>query len=246
MTYTDSGLVNGKQHCYYVKSFGSYHAPGFINPIINLSETKCSSARDTVSPCEPILSGTADCDAKNTQLSWTINDSCNSKVTRYKVYFSTGDSYKFIYIDSVTGLNANSYLDQRQILNYSLAGCYYVTALDSYDNQSRPSNYICVDNCPRYILPNVFTPNGDEINDLFIPFPGYQFIQSIDLKIYNRWGQEVFSTTDPAINWDGTDEHSHQQLPDGVYYYSCIVNQIRFTGIVQESLSGAVTIISRK
>jgi len=246
MTYIDTGLVNGKPHCYYVKSIGSYLAPGFVSPIINLSETKCSSARDTVSPCAPILSGNADCNAKNTMLRWTINDSCNSKVTRYKVYFSTGNNYKFIYIDSVNGLNTNDYLDQRQILSYSLAGCYYVTALDSYDNQSRPSNYVCVDNCPVYVLPNVFTPNGDELNDLFVPFPGYQFIQSIDLKVYNRWGQEVFSSSDPAINWDGTEEHSHQKLPDGVYYYSCIVREIRLEGIVDVPLSGAVTIVSRK
>ena len=245
-TFTDTGLVNGIRHCYYVKSTGSFRAVGFVNPIINFSEIMCSSARDTVTPCAPTLSGNADCDQKNTFLKWAIKDSCDSKVNRYKVYFSTGNSYKFFYIDSVNGLNLNNYLDQRQILNYSLAGCYYVTAIDSYDNVSRPSNYICVDNCPRYRLPNVFSPNGDEINDLFVPFPDYRFIQSIDLRVYNRWGQEVFNTSNPAINWDGTDENTHQKLPDGTYYYNCIVREIRFIGIVETPLSGTVSIVSRK
>ncbi len=245
-SYVDTGLVNGHPYCYYVRSIGSYLAPGFTDPIDNNSETRCSSPRDTVSPCPPVLSGIADCEAKATSLGWTTNDSCNAKVVQYNIYFSTGNSYKFSYIDSVTGINTKNYVDQRKILSYSLAGCYYVTAIDSYSNQSRPSNYVCVDNCPRYILPNVFTPNGDEINDLFIPFPGYQFIQGIDLKIYNRWGQQIFSSSNPAINWDGTDERTHQRLPDGVYYYSCIVKQIRFEGIIDVPLSGTVTIVSKK
>ena len=246
MSYVDTGLVNGHPYCYYVRSIGSYLAPGFTNPIDNNSETRCSSPRDTVKPCPPVLSGIADCESKTTSLGWTTNDSCNAKVVQYDIYYSTGNSYKFSYIDSVSGINTKNYIDQRKILSYSLAGCYYVTAIDSYSNQSRPSNYVCVDNCPRYMLPNVFTPNGDEINDLFIPFPGYQFIQGIDLKIYNRWGQQVFSSTDPAINWDGKDEKTHQRLPDGVYYYSCMVKQIRFEGIIDVPLSGTVSIISKK
>jgi len=246
LSYTDTGLINGKPYCYYIKSHGSYVSPGFTDPIINFSETMCSSPRDTVKPCPPHLTGAADCDARSTSLAWNIFDSCTTKVTRYKIYYAVGNSYKFGFVDSLMGRSSSNYVDQRRLLQHSLAGCYYITAIDSYDNESLHSNYLCVDNCPVYELPNVFTPNGDEINDLFGPMPGYRFIDTIDLKVYNRWGQEVFSTTDPAINWDGTDENSHLPLSDGAYYYYCIVKEIYWAGLQNLILRGAVTIIRNK
>lgn len=85
----------------------------------------------------------------------------------------------------------------------SVAGCYVVTAVDSFANQSVVGTKIRVDNCPIYELPNVFTPNGDNINDLFIPLP-YKFVKDIDIKIYDRWGLLMFETTDPGIFWNGT------------------------------------------
>ncbi len=48
---------------------------------------------------------------------------------------------------------------------FMLAGCYAVSAIDSFENESAFSAKICVDNCIMYELPNVFTPNGDGIND---------------------------------------------------------------------------------
>lgn len=51
-------------------------------------------------------------------------------------------------------------------------------------------------------VPNVFTPNGDGVNDIFY-IPGYNLV-SFDMKIYNRWGQLLFETTDPQQGWDGS------------------------------------------
>ncbi len=65
------------------------------------------------------------------------------------------------------------------------------------------------------IIPNVFSPNSDGINDFFtIPFIGLEF----ELVISNRWGQEVYSTLNDRIAWDGT-TLSGQQAPAGTYYY---------------------------
>jgi gliding motility-associated-like protein len=85
----------------------------------------------------------------------------------------------------------------------SIAGCYALTAVDSSNNESEITTKICIDNCTYYELPNVFTPNGDNINDLVIPGP-YKFIQKVEMKIYNRWGQLIFETTVPEEGWDGT------------------------------------------
>lgn len=86
-----------------------------------------------------------------------------------------------------------------------MAGCYVVTAFDNLGNESTKSNFVCVENCPIYELPNAFTPNGDGSNDLYTPIIPYQFVNRIEMEIFNQWGDKVFETADPDINWDGTD-----------------------------------------
>ncbi|MBK7181821.1 MAG: gliding motility-associated C-terminal domain-containing protein [Bacteroidetes bacterium] len=122
--------------------------------------------------------------------------------------------------------------------------CYVVTAVDSFANESVIVTKICVDNCPIYELPNVFTPNGDNINDLFIPLP-YKFVKDIDIKIYDRWGLLMFETTDPGIFWNGTSKDTKLPCSDGVYYYVCTVNEIRLEGIVPRTLKGFIQLIKQ-
>lgn len=53
-----------------------------------------------------------------------------------------------------------------------------------------------------FYAPNTFSPNGDEINDYFKPFVEGE--SSYEIFIYDRWGQEVFASTDKNESWDGT------------------------------------------
>jgi gliding motility-associated-like protein len=124
----------------------------------------------------------------------------------------------------------------------SIAGCYAVTAVDSFGNESAIINEFCVDNCPEYELPNIITINGDSINDFFIPIKN-RFVKDIDLKIYNRWGSLMFETTDPAIHWDGKNKQSNLPCVSGTYYYICEVHMIRYTGIETKKLKGFVQIL---
>lgn len=66
------------------------------------------------------------------------------------------------------------------------------------------------------ILPTAFSPNGDGRNDVF-SLKNMNFQRVIEFKVYNRWGQEVFSTTDNKQGWDGTYKGVPQQT--GVYNY---------------------------
>ena len=109
-------------------------------------------------------------------------------------------------------------------------------------NESDFSNIVCADNCPYYFLPNVFSPNGDNINEKFISYP-WKFIESVDFVVYNRWGIEVFRTEDPDINWDGKSSETDEPLADGVYFYSLTAYTIRLEGIVPEKFTGTVTIL---
>jgi gliding motility-associated-like protein len=60
---------------------------------------------------------------------------------------------------------------------------------------------VLVDPLTDIYLPTAFTPNGDGKNDLFKVLGG-EFAQ-FNLKVFNRWGQVVFTTTERAKGWDG-------------------------------------------
>lgn len=226
--YVDQSLIIGATYCYKVRTTGSFNATGFVDPIINYSQESCSIPIDTVRPCPPTISAEADCELFENSLAWTFDDfDCAFDVVSYNLYFQNRGRGKFEKVTSFDGDEfENNFLDIRDTLKFSLAGCYRVSAVDSYFNESPLSNIVCVDNCPEYILPNVMTPNGDGINDVFVPFP-YRFVDSIDFVVFNRWGQEVFKTNDPKIEWDGKDMKSGKPLNTGVYYYVAYINEIR-------------------
>lgn len=243
-SYVDTGLVNGHTYCYRIKAYGLYSAPEVPSPLINWSQEECAEPTDLTPPCAPTLTIEADCDAVLNTLTWNNpNNSCADDVMAYNVYYSPTDTGTYTLINQIN-LNTDTILLHQN--DSSIAGCYYVTAIDSaqYGNESAPSDTVCVDNCPYYFLPNVFTPNGDGENDYFTPFP-YKYIKDIELKIFDRWGVLVFETTDPKIKWDGKYAKENKLLSDGVYYYVCKVNSIRLTGIDTIDLHGFVHLISK-
>jgi gliding motility-associated-like protein len=68
----------------------------------------------------------------------------------------------------------------------------------------------------KVFIPEVFTPNADNLNEIFKPF-GVRFFSEYRFVIYNRWGEKVFESDQPAKGWDGT----YKGLPatPGVYVY---------------------------
>lgn len=79
---------------------------------------------------------------------------------------------------------------------------YFVNGLDEFGCGNYDSIYVIVDYSNNLFVPNAFSPNGDGRNDVFrIANFGNQAIQ--EFRVYNRWGQEVFSANDNS-GWDGT------------------------------------------
>jgi gliding motility-associated-like protein len=66
-------------------------------------------------------------------------------------------------------------------------------------------------------LPNVFTPNGDGFNDRFETRT--ESPEDFIIHIYDRWGKQVFESTDPNTTWDGT--IGKEKASEGVYFYTC-------------------------
>jgi gliding motility-associated-like protein len=71
---------------------------------------------------------------------------------------------------------------------------------------------------------NTFTPNGDGRNDLLMVRSNY--IQSLNMKVFNQWGEMIFETTDMTKGWDGTAKGKAQ--PVGVYVY--VLNAVMTDG----------------
>lgn len=77
-------------------------------------------------------------------------------------------------------------------------------------------------------LPSAFTPNGDGVNDIL--YLRSNFIDQMELLIYNRWGEEVFTTTKQTFGWDGT--YKGTKLAPDAYAYTLrvvCINQAEYT-----------------
>ena len=242
--YSDTGLENGITYCYRVRSKGAYSGTGFINPILNKSQELCGIPIDNVPPCPPVLTVKDDCTNYQNFLTWNNpNNSCSDDVVGYKIYYSATRDGVPALIATINSANDTTFLHDKLFL--SSAGCYLVTSVDSApaSNESINGQKVCVESCPEYTLPNVFTPDGNGLNDFLRPFP-YRFIASIDLQLFNRWGLLVFKTADPDINWDGNNMQSKKPCSDGVYFYVCRVDARQLDGIKSFELKGFIHIIN--
>lgn len=239
-SYTDTALTNGVEYCYYVVSSGAYSDATIVSPLLNWSQEVCGIPVDRTPPCAPTVTIDNDCETPLNTLSWNNpNESCADDTELYRIYFTDSLGGAFELIAIINGAESTSFIHTD---GASVAGCYQVTAVDTIGNESPFVEAVCGDNCPVYELPNVFTPNNDRKNDSFGPFP-YRGVKMIDLQIVNRWGQVVFQTNDPDINWNGTHKESNEPVPDGVYYYLCTVNYARLQGNTTEQLNGYVHIL---
>jgi gliding motility-associated-like protein len=92
-------------------------------------------------------------------------------------------------------------------------GSYNIKVVTQNNGYTSESNYVtCIQPEPPTItIPNVFSPNGDGLNDFFI-IRNLQLYNFRPLVIYNRWGKVVYQNNQYNNDWDG------RGVPDGVYY----------------------------
>jgi gliding motility-associated-like protein len=116
---------------------------------------------------------------------------------------------------------------------------YIVTGTDSNGCSSTASINITVDiRCDELFIPDIFSPDGigPIVNEQVCVFSNC--IRSMNLAIYDRWGQVLFSTEDPFQCWNGMKDG--EDVPAGVYVYRLLVRQIDGKEI---SKSGNITLI---
>jgi gliding motility-associated-like protein len=109
--------------------------------------------------------------------------------------------------------------DKKESITVSTGGQYWLTVTDDNGCIGKDSIRVIDSTCYSYLyMPNAFSPNYDMHNDIFKPtFSGE--IAHYHLSIYNRFGQQIFSTNDPLTGWDGT--LKGYQQPIDTYVWIC-------------------------
>jgi gliding motility-associated-like protein len=112
-------------------------------------------------------------------------------------------------------------------------GSYSVLVTDSIGCQLEASIVIAVIGAA--CIPNVFTPNGDDKNDVWELGDAFLYADS-EIKIYGRFGKKIFESNGYKTPWDGTNKKG-RAMPEGVYFY--IINLMNG----HDPIRGSVTII---
>ena len=253
--YSDDGsfenipLDESKIYCYYITTSGTYENGKlpkdleYKDLLLNNSQRICAQTNDLTPPCPPQnLSVTDEFECENyfdnlscetrefeNRIEWQFDgDICGEDTRFFNIYFSTDNkNYEKI------GYSINTFFIHENLS--SLKGYYFVTALDRSGNESIPTDTLIRNNCPQYVLPNVFTPNDDGKNDYFSPFFSDgsittfdysncpRFVREVNISIVDRTGVEVFnydSSEDNIngiyINWDGKNK-SGADVAEGTY-----------------------------
>jgi gliding motility-associated-like protein len=143
-----------------------------------------------------------------------------------QILLDAGATFKS-YLWQPTGETSKTvYSQQAQIYN--------LTVTDSF-NCSATKSVIVDELCKAEIfIPNAFTPNNDNINDGYKPVLKTKNLIQYELKIYDSWGNEVFTTTNPNQAWEAK---SNQQ---GVYV---VTVNYQYKGFVTNSVKGTVTLL---
>jgi len=178
------------------------------------------------------------------------SDSCTSPSSSIAVQviqnpvIALPDSLYLYCIDDGIMLDASFSGATYQWQDYSTNANYYVQAGGLYwiivslgNCKTADSTQVYAEDCTPIIeMPNVFTPNADGSNDLFLPIK-MEFIVENKIMIFNRWGRLLYESNDVLSGWNGT--YNGNDCSDGVYFW--ILN---YTGIKGEtgSLNGTVTL----
>ncbi|MCF6171801.1 MAG: gliding motility-associated C-terminal domain-containing protein [Bacteroidales bacterium] len=116
-------------------------------------------------------------------------------------------------------------------------GNYWLTV---NDGRCLLGDTILVDKCSLLWIPNVFTPNGDGVNDTF--YAVGKGVTEFNLVIFNRWGEVMKTLHSIEESWDGT--YHGRQCSDGVYYYVATFRESDRNAVaVTKQINGAVTLI---
>lgn len=139
----------------------------------------------------------AEFDAYPTEIS-TINNLIvckNNSINASSYFWDFGDNYNSILTNP--NHQFETYIENEYLIT--------LIAKNEFGCSDSISKNIPVNNEPIYYIPNSFTPNGDQLNDIFKPVFINGFIpHSYTFSIFNNWGEQIFTTNNFQLGWEGT------------------------------------------
>ncbi len=137
----------------------------------------------------------------------TIDD----PIIYFENYSIGASSYQWDFGD---GYSSTDYSPSHK---YDLPGVYYVvlSVSDQYGCTDTVGGEIIIRDIFTIYLPNTFTPNENDLNDRYIIIGNNIDPSYFEMRIFNRWGKELFYTTDINQGWNGN--FNGEPVPEGVY-----------------------------
>ncbi|HEU5292115.1 MAG TPA: gliding motility-associated C-terminal domain-containing protein [Cyclobacteriaceae bacterium] len=191
----DTGYISDGSYCYrvnYVDACGNTSTPG-------------------IDVCPIVLTGSIDNDNSIT-LNWTAYNGWINGVSSYTVekYDATGILLQTFDVGTSTTFEDSSTDPAHQKYVYVVLANANDTGLGQ-----AISNEVTMIKEPNLNYPTAFTPNGDNLNDVFVVYG--QFVEKFEMNIFNRWGELLFYTDNLDTGWDGKFKGVTQ--PEGTYAF---------------------------
>ncbi|MBL7942566.1 MAG: gliding motility-associated C-terminal domain-containing protein [Flavobacteriales bacterium] len=116
----------------------------------------------------------------------------------------------------------------------------YLLVTDEHNCTDEVIGVVVINNLFQVYIPNSFTPNGDNINDVWMVHGSDLDPENFLIQVFNRWGDVVFESTDPGQAWTGENDLGEYFVPDGVYIWRCEISSLSTTE--KKELTGTVTL----
>lgn len=122
-------------------------------------------------------------------------------------------------------------------------GIYNVTLIAASDRGCTDTimRTVRIDYQLNFYVPSAFTPNGDQVNEEFQVYSDGINYNDFELLIFDRWGHQVFATTNPFERWNGAYFNEGEILADGIYVYH--VNFTQLYDVTKHTYIGRVALI---
>jgi gliding motility-associated-like protein len=129
--------------------------------------------------------------------------------------------------------------DTTRTVTVATEGTYQVIAVNKEGCVTQQSTEV-VDRCePRFFIPDAFTPDGEGHNEILEIFGAYY--TNFSIRIYNRWGEVIYATTNIEDRWDGT--YKGQKVQPGAYPYVLSYESLYYPERAPNVKRGSVMII---
>jgi gliding motility-associated-like protein len=198
-TFTDDAYASDATSCY----------------TINYDDACANKSPVSVEVCPIILVGSLQED-NAISLSWNAYNGWRNGVDHYIVEKFSDQGQLLRTFNA--GVNT-TYVDNTQDLLNQVA-LYRITAVANDGGiVSSVSNTITIIKDPNLFYPTAFTPNADRLNDIFNVFG--QYITNFEMRIFNRWGEMMYSTEDIDQGWNGF--YKGTLMPEGTYVFRATI-----------------------